>query len=105
MKDFIPIILLHVYNKLSHSVSVSKILETYPTELFENLGMKSIAKERSLFRGLERIGKYFPIILGRYQDFLIAHGLADDKQVIDFSSSLLRASSSYYSGGSPALWR
>jgi len=96
MKDFIPIILLHVYNKLSHSVSVSKILETYPTELFENLGMKSIAKERSLFRGLERIGKYFPIILGRYQDFLIAHGLADDKQVIDFSSS-------YFEGVKPQL--
>ena len=86
-KDFIPIILLHVYNKLSHSVSVSKIHETYPTELFEKLGMKSIAKERSLFRGLERIGKYFPIILGRYQDFLTTHGLADDKQIIDFSSS------------------
>jgi transposase len=96
MKDFIPIILLHVYNKLSHSVSVSKILETYPTELFENLGMKSKVKERSLFRGLERIGKYFPIILGRYQDFLMAHGLVDDKQIIDFSSS-------YFEGVKPEL--
>jgi len=87
MKDFIPIILLHVYNKLSHSVSVSQILETYPTELFEHIGMKSSVKERSLFRVLERIGKYFTIILERYQDFLTAHALVDNNQILDFSST------------------
>ena len=36
---------------------------------------------------MERIGKYFPIIHERYQEFLGKHGLVDDTQIIDFSSS------------------
>jgi len=87
MKDFLPIIRLHTYNKLSHSVAVSQLLETYPSELIKDLGMKSEVKEKSLFRGLERIGKYFPIIHERYQELLAKHGLVDDTQIIDFSSA------------------
>lgn len=87
MKNFLPIVLLHVYNKLSHSVAVSQILETYPSELLESLGMESEVKERSLFRGLERIGKYYAIIHEKYQHFLKTHDLVDDQQVIDFSSA------------------
>ena len=87
MKDFLPIINLHIYNKLTHSVATSKILETYCPELLEALGLKSEAKDKSLFRALERIGKYFSIIHERYQEFLAKHGLIDDTQVIDFSSA------------------
>ena len=87
MRDFLPIISLHIYNKLSHSVAVSKILETYSPELFDAIGMKSEVRDKSLFRALERIGKYFPIIHERYQEFLAMHGLIDDTQIIDFSSA------------------
>ncbi|MEM0466890.1 MAG: transposase [Candidatus Thermoplasmatota archaeon] len=40
-------------------------------------------------RTLERIGKRFPIIFQRYQQFLKQHGLIDEKQVVEFSSSYL----------------
>jgi len=87
MKDFIPIAKLHVHNKLTHSVSVTQILETYPVELQKDLGIESEVQEKSLFRGLIRIGKFFAVVHDRYQDFLKIHGLADDKQIIDFSSA------------------
>ena len=38
---------------------------------------------------LERIGKFFPVLLERYQQFLKEYGLVDNKQIIDFSSTYL----------------
>jgi len=87
MKNFLPIIRLHIYNKLSHSVSASQILQTYPSELLDRLGTESEVKEKSLFRALERIGRYFPVIHEKYQEFLVKHDLVDDTQIIDFSSA------------------
>ena len=87
MKDFLPIINLHIYNKLSYSVATSQILDTYPPELLKSLGMKSEVKDKSLFRALERTGRFFPIIHERYQEFLADHHLVDDTQIIDFSSA------------------
>lgn len=93
-KDFISRIKLLVYNRLTHSVSVHQILNTYPIEVMEHLGMKKIPAERSLYRTLEKIGKNFPIILERYQKLIEKHGLVDNKQVIDFSSTYLEGNKS-----------
>ncbi len=86
-KDFLPCVKLQVYNKLTHSVSTHQIVETYPEEIAEHVGMNEMPAERSLYRALERVGKYFPIIMDRYQQFIKKHDLADSKQVIDFSST------------------
>ena len=88
-KDFISIAKLHIYNKLSHSVSVRQIPNAYPEELMKQLGMKEKPSERTLYRTLERIGRYFPVILDRYQRFIEENGLADRKQIIDFSSTYM----------------
>ncbi|PIV68139.1 MAG: hypothetical protein COS08_07180 [Euryarchaeota archaeon CG01_land_8_20_14_3_00_38_12] len=89
VKDFIPRIKLLVYNKLTHSVSIHQILNTYPAESMEKLGMKKTPVERGLYRTLEKIGKNFPIVLDKYQHLIKKHRLVDKKQVIDFSSSYL----------------
>lgn len=44
-------------NKLTHSVSTHQILETYPMEAFQKLGVEGNILERILHRVLERIGK------------------------------------------------
>ena len=88
-KDFISIAKLHIYNKLSHSVSVRQIPNAYPEELMKQLGMKEKPSERTLYRTLERIGRYFPVILDRYQRFIEENGLADRNQIIDFSSTYM----------------
>jgi transposase len=96
-KDFIPKIKLLIYNRLTHSVSTHQLLNTYPKESMEKLGMKKgIPAERAFYRTLERIGKNFPIILDRYQQLIRKHRLVDKKQVIDFSST-------YFEGGKAEL--
>ena len=87
MKNFIPLVKVHVNNKLTHSVSTHQILETYPKEAMKKLGVKGNVGERTLYRVLERIGKFFPIVLERYQQFIKESRLADEKQIIDFSST------------------
>lgn len=87
MKTFIPLVKLIMYNKLTHSVSIHQILETYSDELLKHLGMKEKPGERSLYRILERLGKNFPIIHERYQSFIKKQGLVDKTQMVDFSST------------------
>lgn len=91
-KGFLPCVKLHIYNKLTHSVSTHQIAETYPEEIAEYMGAKEVPAERSLYRALERVGKNFPIILERYQQLIKKHGLVDSEQVIDFSSTYLEGS-------------
>ena len=55
----------------------------------KKLGIKEKTSERTLYRVLERIGKFFPVLLERYQQFLKESGLADNRQIIDFSSTYL----------------
>jgi transposase len=86
-KDFVPLVKLHLYNKLTHSVSVNQILETYSEELFELLGMKESPGERTLYRTLERTGKCFPVVMERYQRFINENNFVDSNQIIDFSST------------------
>lgn len=88
-KDLVGCVKLHVYNKLTHSVSTHQILETYSKELAPYLGMEDMPSERSLYRTLERIGKQFPVMLNRYQNLITKHGLVDSEQILDFSSTYL----------------
>jgi len=88
-KNFISITKLHIYNKLTHSVSVRQIPNAYPEELMKQLGMKGKPSERTLYRTLERIGRYFPVVLGRYQHFVEENGIVDNNQIIDFSSTYI----------------
>jgi len=69
-KDFIPLVKLHVENKLTHSVAVHQILNTYPEEHMKQLGMKKMVSERSLYRTLERIGRNFNVLHVKYQNFI-----------------------------------
>ena len=89
MKNFIPLVKVHVNNRLTHSVATHQILETYPIEAMKKIGVKEKISERTLYRVLERIGKFFPVLLERFQQFLKESGLADNKQIIDFSSTYL----------------
>ena len=53
----------------------------------QQLGLKDRTAERSIYRSLERIGEFFPIVMSQYQQFIKDHDLIDAKQIIDFSSS------------------
>ena len=88
-KDFIPQVKLHIYNRLTHSVSVNQMPNTYPEEAMKELGMREIRSKRTLYRPLEKIGKYFPLLLYRYQRFIEENNLVDSEQVIDFSSTYM----------------
>jgi hypothetical protein len=74
-KDFIPIVKYLVNNKLTFSVSVNQLLNTYPAELAMQLGMKQEPGERTLYRTLERVGKCSPILVDRYQHLIERHNL------------------------------
>jgi len=86
-KNFIPLVKVHLNNRLTYSVSTHQILETYPIEVMRKLGVKGKVSERTLYRVLERIGRLFPVLLERYQEFIEEHGLADNRQIIDFTST------------------
>ena len=70
MKNFIPLIKVHVNNRLTHSVATHQILETYPTEAMKKLGVKGNVSERTLYKVSERMGKFIPVLLERYQQFV-----------------------------------
>ena len=66
-KDFIPIVKLLMYNKLTHLVSIHQLLKTYPKEVLEQLGMRGKISERTIYRALEKVGRisqrYFSTVL------------------------------------------
>ena len=86
-KDFVPLIKLHIYNRLTYSVSVHQINNTYPLELYRYLGFRDIPSPRTLNRTLERLGEHFGLIYPAFQRFLSREDLTDDIQVIDFTST------------------
>ncbi|KAA0014843.1 MAG: hypothetical protein FE041_01805 [Thermoplasmata archaeon] len=59
MKNFIPLVKVHVNNRLTHSVATHQIPETYPIEAMKKLGVKEKTSERMAVRVLERIGNFF----------------------------------------------
>src|SRR3989338_8246800 len=85
---------LLIYNKLCESLSVCKIKDFYPYELFEKLGFDEDPKERNLSRNLERIGINHTFVLGNYQDLIEIRNLVSEEQFIDFSSSYFEGNSS-----------
>ena len=87
MRDFIPYTKLHIFNKLSYSVSVNQILNTYPIELMDRLGFQNEPKDRSLYRSIETIGRNFQVLLINYQEFIKENNLVDKNQLIDFTST------------------
>ena len=86
-KDFIPLTKILTCNKLTHSVSINQINNTYPLEFMQQLGMKDTPHQKAMYRTLERVGKSLPIVLSRYQKLIEKHDLVDNEQIIDFSSS------------------
>lgn len=89
-EDFIGCVKLHIYNRLTHSVSTHKVLETYPiAEIGRYIGLRNEPAERSLYRTLERLGRNFPVILDNYQRLIQQLNLVDPNQVIDFSSQYI----------------
>jgi len=93
-KDFIPLTKALTCNKLTHSVSINQMNNTYPLEFMQQLGMKNTPHEKSMYRTLERIGRYFPVILERYQQLITQFQLIDKKQIIDFSSTYFEGTKS-----------
>lgn len=75
------------YNKLANSISICRIKDVYPYELFEDIGFKKGIAERNIYRNLARIGDNFKFITSRYQSFLKRYDLVSDKQFMDFSSA------------------
>jgi len=87
MRDFIPYTKLHIFNKLSYSVSVNQILNTYPVELMDRLGFQNEPTDRSLYRLIETVGKNFQVLLFNYQEFIKENNWVDNNQLIDFTST------------------
>jgi len=85
---------LFSYNKLAESISINRIKELYPYELFEEVGFKQEISERSIYRNLERIGDNYKFLMENYQKFLKINKLASEKQFIDFSSSYFEGNKS-----------
>ena len=85
---------LFAYNKLSESISINRLTDLYPYELFEELGFKEKVSERTLYRNLERIGDKSKFLMANYQKFLKKNNLASEKQFIDFSSSYFEGNKS-----------
>ena len=90
--SFTGCVKLQVYNRLTHSVSTHKILDTYPEEITRYLKLEDMPSERNLYRTLERIGKNYPLIMDNYQRVVKDIGLVDKNQVIDFSSQYIEGS-------------
>ncbi len=57
--SFIPLTKVLTCNKLTHSVSVHQINNTYPLEFMRQLGLKDKTGERTMYRALERVGAIF----------------------------------------------
>ena len=85
---------LFSYNKLAESISINKIQDIYPYELFEEIGFKEEISDRTLYRNLERIGNKYKFLMKNYQKFIKMNNLASEKQFIDFSSSYFEGNSS-----------
>lgn len=85
--SFVPLTKILTCNKLTHSVSVNQISNTYPLEFMQQLGLKEETGDRTMYRSLERVGNFFPIVMDQYQRFIKDHDLIEDEQIIDFSSS------------------
>ncbi len=86
-KDFVGIAKLFLANRIEDTVSVHQLLPTSSKEKLGLLGIGEEPSERSLYRGIQKIGRLFPILIERYQNVVLEKGLVDPVQISDFSSS------------------
>ena len=87
---------LLINNRLDKCVSINRLPELYPKELFNFTGFKEVPNKKAIYRDLQRIGSKKEIILTRYQLLIKRENLIRDKQFVDFSSS-------YFEGNNAAL--
>ena len=86
-RNFVGAVKLLLCNRMDDAVSVHQILPMSSEERFGLLGINGGIAERSLYRALQKVGREFPILLERYQEIIKNHGLVDEIQISDFSSS------------------
>ena len=86
-KSLIPSVKLLIYNRLGDCLSINRLGEFTPKELFARLGAKESISDRTNNRTLERLGAKAPLILANYQGLVKKYKLASETQHIDFSSS------------------
>ena len=86
-RNFVGTVKLLLCNRMDDAVSVHRILPMSSDERFGLLGINDGIAERSIYRTLQKVGREFPILLERYQEVIKKHGLMDDIQISDFSSS------------------
>jgi len=48
MKNFIPLLKIHVNKRLTHSVAIHQIPETYPIEAMKKLGVKKEFRKNAI---------------------------------------------------------
>jgi len=83
-----------IYNRLGECVSVHRMLSVHPEELLERIGFRKTPSERALYRDLERLGVNYAPILCKYGQLLKQYNLADNTQLMDFSSSYFEGAKS-----------
>ena len=86
-KDFKAYVKLLVHNRLTHCISLNRLPDLCPEELFELLGFTDVVVQRSLYRDLERVGSKIEVFVNRYGSLVNKHGLVTNEQFIDFSSA------------------
>jgi transposase len=86
-KSFIPSVKLLIYNRLGDCLSINRLGEFTPKELFSYLGSEEPISDRTNNRTLERLGIKAPMILINYQWLIKQYDLASKIQHVDFSSS------------------
>lgn len=85
--DLVKAAKLFVYNHLSQKVSVNRVLDVYPEELFTRMLLfRKLPELRALYRAIKTIGINFEVVERLLQSFLMKHNLVDEKQFMDFSS-------------------
>ncbi|EQD67659.1 transposase, partial [mine drainage metagenome] len=86
--DFIGRVKVLLNNKLTYSTSVLQIPNMLDPEVLPYFSLNHIS-DRSLNRTVEKIGRFFPIIQERYQNFLEKKNLVDKIQNLDWTSASL----------------
>lgn len=89
VRDFESRMKLLLCNPMGQAVAVNQILDTYPQESCELLGLRT-GPWRGLCTVVELVGKCYPILMVQYQDILEKHGLGDRDQLMDFSSTYFK---------------
>ena len=86
-RSFIPSTKLLAYNRLGECLSINRLCDFTPPELFSRLGAPEPISDRTLNRTLENMGRKMPLIVSNYQKWTKHYDLLSENQHVDFSSS------------------